>query len=127
MRFICLAIILMFAASSCKQSAVEKKLSGCDSLQINFNDKSVATTERSAIKKLAGFLDGKKTEKFKCGYDGKLLFYKDNAVLMDVDFKFSETGCMHFLYTMDGQLISTKLNGEAADLLESLQKGRLWY
>ncbi|HSU28508.1 MAG TPA: hypothetical protein VLJ68_09020 [Chitinophagaceae bacterium] len=122
-----MAIVIVLAATSCKQSAVEKKLSGCDSLQINFNDKSVATTEKTAIKKLVGFLDGKKTEQFKCGYDGKLLFYKDNAVLMDVDFKFTEPGCMHFLYTMEGQLISTKLNGEAADLLESLQKGRLWY
>jgi len=126
MRLICFAI-LMIIASSCKQSAVENKLSGCDSLQINFNDKSVATTERSAISKLAKFLDGKKTEKFKCGYDGKLLFFKKNALVLDADFKYTQTDCMHFLYTLDNELISTKLNGEAADLLESLQKGRLWY
>src|SRR4026209_1793904 len=110
---------------SCKNSAISKELSTADSLVVNFyaikNDsviKTVNTTEDFAVKKVAGFINNKKTEEFKCGYDGNLIFFSKGGLILPVVFKYKEAGCRHFLYEMDGKTISTKMNNEAADFLQ---------
>ena len=134
MKSIFAFLLYIVILSSCSQSALSKKLSGSDSLVISFNQlnsdsiaKMVATTEKTAIKKLIRFIDGKETEKFKCGYDGNLVFYKEGKELLPIVFKYKDKDCRHFLLELDGKLLSNKMNKEAADFLQSLQEGKTWY
>jgi hypothetical protein len=115
-------------------SPSSKQLSGSDSLVINFNtpqsntiDKTMTTTESKAIDKLVRFTGGKKTEAYKCGYDGNLMFYKKGELLGDVSFNYSGDGCHHFIMDIKGELVSTAMSNEAADFLKSLAEGKNWY
>jgi hypothetical protein len=121
-------------AIGCKNSALAKKLSGSDSLVISFKEpnggsviKTVSTTENKAIHKLIDFIDAKPTEEFKCGYDGNLIFFSKGEILLPVIFKYKDKDCRHFLFELDGKLVSTKMNNEAADFLESLEQGKTFY
>jgi hypothetical protein len=133
MRLFAFVFIVLITAN-CKNSAVAKKLSGSDSLVITFNApnsdsiiKTVSTTEKNAINKVIDFIDAKPTEELKCGYDGNLIFFSKGQVILPIVFKYKEQGCRHFLFESDGKLISTKMNNEAADFLESLEQGKLFY
>lgn len=127
-----IATILLSCGGS--SSSISKQLSASDSLVINFTapqsgsiSKSVTTTEAKAIHKLARFVDGKKAEEFKCGYNGSLLFFSNGKLLNDVSFNYSETGCQHFLLSVDGKLEITEMSNEAVDFLKSLADGKDWY
>jgi len=73
------------------------------------------------------FVDSKAAEGFKCGYDGNLTFFSNGQPLLPVVFKYKEASCRHFLFEFDGKLMSNKLSNEAADFLESLEKGNNQY
>ncbi len=129
-----LATVLFLAACSNSGSAIDKQLSGSDSLVINFNTpqtsnikKTVTTTEKTAIKKLAAYVDSKTGEAYKCGYDGNLMFYKNGVVVGDVSFNYSGDGCHHFMQVVNDQLTPTTMSNEAADFLKSLAEGKGWY
>jgi hypothetical protein len=120
--------------SSCSHSALSKKLSGSDSLVINFyaagSDsivKTVQATDDNAIHKMVDFMDKKSANEFKCGYDGNLIFFSKGQPLLPVVFKYKEPGCRHFSFELDGKLVNTKMNNEASDFLESLEKGSMYY
>jgi hypothetical protein len=127
-------VFIVLIAIGCKNSAVEKKLSGSDSLVITFNIpnsdsiiKTLTTTESNAIDKVIDFIDGKPAKEFKCGYDGNLIFFSKGQVLLPVVFKYKEVDCRHFLFELNGKLVSTKINNETADFLESLEEGKIFY
>lgn len=129
-----LLVVILIIQISCKQSAVGKKLKGCDSLIITFNEqgtdavvRKVSTTETTAIQKLARFLDGTKTGEYKCGFDGNMQFFKAGRQILPVVFKYSEDGCRAFVFDFDNKVISTKMSNEAANFLRSLAGGRNWY
>ncbi len=133
MRYILLVSILCILFS-CKQSALSKQLAGSDSLVINFNhpqtatiDKTVTTTESSAIRRLSQFVDGKESALFKCGYDGNMLFYSKGEKKAEVVFQYRIDSCRHFVYEEDGVLTGARMNNEAADFLHSLSMGKTWY
>ena len=116
--------------TACSDSAVSKKLSASDSLVISFNApnsdsivKTFSATQKNAIRKMADFIDAKTTKEFKCGYDGNLIFYSNGQTLLPVVFKYKQTDCHHFLFEWEGKTMSTKMSKEAADFLESLEKG----
>jgi hypothetical protein len=129
-----LVAVFFFTQFSCTQPAIVKKLKGCDSLVIAFGKpgsggftREITTTETKAIQKLARFLHGAETEKYKCGFDGNMLFFKAGRPVMPVVFKYSESGCRAFEFDLDNKVISTKMSNEAADFLKSLSEGRSWY
>lgn len=132
MRIIILAAIII--SFSCNNSSpTYKKLSVSDSLIINFNRpqsdtiaKTISTTEKVAIKKLAGFIDSEASPAYKCGYNGNILFYDNGSLVADVAFNYGE-GCRHFIQIISDQLSSTKMSNEAADFLQSLAEGKSWY
>lgn len=133
MRLLFLFIILACLAS-CGGSPVSKKLALSDSLVITFNIPDtdsvinlVSTTDKKAIRKLAGFVAGKKKEQGKCGYDGNLVFYYKGAVWVPVVFKYSNAGCRQFLFDMDNKVMSTDMSDEAVNFLKSLAEGKNWY
>ena len=133
MKIILLSFLVVLLASSCSKGG-SANLSGSDSLVINFNtkgtntiEKTVTTTEKNAIKKLARFIDGKTAPEYKCGYDGNMIFYKDGKEAGDVSFNFSGEGCRHFIQLVDAKLQSTKMSDEAVDFLKSLSEGKNWY
>jgi hypothetical protein len=130
MKIIFLYTLLLLLASCGGGSAISKKLATCDSLVITFNYgmsdsviKTVSTTEKKALTKVAGFLSGKKTEQFKCGYDGNIVFYKKGQILLPLVFKYTEEGCRHFLFDMDNKVMSTEMSNEAVDFFKSLLAG----
>jgi hypothetical protein len=123
-------LFLPFIFCSCKQSAIEKSFSSADSLVIHFKDeqagivtKTVETTEAPALRRMTQFIDAPETEQFKCGYDGKMFFFRKGERMQEVDFKMKNDSCRHFSFLLDGKLISTKMNNEAADFLDALEKG----
>ncbi|MEO7923613.1 MAG: hypothetical protein ABIR30_08035 [Chitinophagaceae bacterium] len=133
MRIISLLIAGLLLISCSDNSAVSKKLSGSDSLIINFKDissgritKSLVTTELKAIKRLQQFVAGKSTEEYKCGYNGSLLFYEKGNLVSDVSFNYAKD-CAHFLLSVQEKLVSTKMSNEAADFLVGLEQGKDWY
>ncbi|NOT51944.1 MAG: hypothetical protein HOP10_11790 [Chitinophagaceae bacterium] len=135
MKTMLVAIIVVLSYISCgKQSAVSKKLSGCDSLVIIFNKPNtdevvnmVSTTDKKAIRKLTGFLDGKEMDRSQCGYDGHMIFYKNGQRVMPVVFNFNEKDCHHFLFDIDNKNSSTIMSNEEMDFLTSLKEGKTWY
>ena len=123
-------LLLMFIVCSCKQSAIEQNFSSADSLVIHFKDeqagivtKTVETTEAAALRRMTQFIDAPETEQFKCGYDGKMFFFKNGERMQEVDFKMKIDSCRHFSFLLNGKLMSTKMNNEAADFLDALEKG----
>ena len=125
-----LLIILVILFCSCNQSAIKQNFSSADSLVIHFKDeqagvvtKTVQTAESKAINRMIEFIDAKETEQFKCGYDGKMFFYAKGQKMQEVDFKMKNDSCNHFAFLMNGNLMSTKMSGEAIDFLNALEQG----
>lgn len=134
MRAVLFAFLALFCFSCGKRSAVSKKLSGCDSLVITFTAPNIdsaisiqTTTEKKAIRKLAGFLGGKQVSVSDCGFDGHMIFYKNGQQVMPVVFKFSEDTCRYFLFTPEQEAVTTRISNEGVDLLKSLKGGKNWY
>ena len=120
--------------ASCKNSDVSKSFSGADSLVIHFKDeqagtvtRSVEATDSKAIKRVTDFIDVSATEDFKCGYDGKIFFFNKGIQLQEVDFMMKDKTCRHFSFLLEGKLMSTKMNNEAADFFMGLAEGKSWY
>ena len=115
---------------SCKQSAIKQSFSSADSLVIHFKGeqagvvtKTVQTTESKAMGRMIEFIDTKETEQLKCGYDGKMFFYHNGQEIQEVDFKMKNDSCNHFAFLLNGNLMSTKMSGEAIDFLNALEQG----
>ncbi|HET9432943.1 MAG TPA: hypothetical protein VFO37_04260 [Chitinophagaceae bacterium] len=129
--FITAAVILL---CSCKQSAIKQSFSGADSVVIHFKDeqagvitRTVQTAESKAINRIIEFMDAKAAEQFQCGYDGKMFFYDKGQKIQEVDFKMKNDSCNHFAFLLNGNLMSTKMSGEAIDFLNALEQGMPTY
>ena len=134
MKFYLLVVLTSILYCSCKQSAIKQNFSSADSLVIHFKDeqagvvtKTVQTAESKAINRMIDFIDAKETEQFKCGYDGKMFFYTKGQKIQEVDFKMKDDSCNHFAFLLNGKLMSTKMNNEAVDFLDALEKGMPTY
>ena len=134
MKKILPVLIMIMVVTGCKQSAIKQNFSSADSLVIHFKDeqagvvtKTVQTTESNAMNRLIEFIDAKETEQFKCGYDGKMFFYTKGQKMQEVDFKMKNDSCNHFAFLLNGKLMSTKMNNEAVDFLDALEKGMPYY
>ncbi len=131
MRPVVLILSLAYLCSCSGNQEVSGKLSGSDSLVINFYAtqsetivNTVSTTEKSAIRRLSEFVSAKETGIFKCGYDGTLLFYEKGKLVSDVSFQYRDASCRHFLLDIKGELKSTRMSNEAADFLKGLAEGK---
>ena len=129
-----LFFVLLFSFCSCKQSVIKQSFSSADSLVIHFKDeqagvvtKTVQTTESNAINRMIEFIDAKETDQLKCGYDGKMFFYTKGQKIQEVDFKMKNDSCNHFAFLVNGNLMSTKMSGEAIDFLNALEQGMPTY
>ena len=130
MKNILVFILLLLVFPSCQQSAIKQNFSSADSLVIHFKDeqagivtKTVQTTESKAINRMIEFIDAKEMEQLKCGYDGKMFFYQKGQKMQEVDFKMKDDSCNHFAFFLNEKLVSTKMNSEAVDFLDALEKG----
>ena len=84
----------------------------------------VILRDKKEIADLANFMESGTTEDLKCGYDGSLHFFKNNAVIKDIDFRMNDVACMHFSFLMNGKSYSTKLSADAKKFLEKVDKGK---
>jgi len=130
MKKILPVFLMIMVVTSCKQSAIKQGFSSADSLVIHFKDeqagvitKTVQTAESKAINRMIEFIDAKETEQFRCGYDGKMFFYTKGQKIQEVDFKMKNDSCNHFAFLLNGNLMSTKMSGEAIDFLNALEQG----
>ncbi len=134
MRFL-LPLLMIISLLSCNESSeLEKQLSGCDSLEINFNEsgtnrimKTVTTTEKNAIKKLIHFVNGNPSTANQCNYDGNLMFHRDGKLIGDFSFNYTGDSCRYFIQEQKGSLLSSKMSNEAVTFLKSLAEGNSWY
>lgn len=125
----CITICLLFI--SCVHSPLINQLQHSDSLIIRFlkpgTDDVIKVVESNnpyAIKDLLRFADGEPTNEFKCGYDGKALFYKKGILAGDITFNYLGDGCQHFLYMANGKLTATKMCNEAIDFFKALASSK---
>lgn len=123
--------IVTFVLSCSKPTGIKDLVSGSDSAAINFykGDGSMDTVvqvvilrNRKEITDLGALLESGINENRKCGYDGSLHFFKNNAVIKDVDFRMNDTECMHFSFVINGKPYQTKLSAAAKQFLESKTK-----
>jgi hypothetical protein len=128
--------LLLFSAAliffSCNSATgIKEMVSNSDSVAINFykGDGTTDTVVRVSIlrnkKEIAGladFIESGTTKGPKCGYDGSLHFFKNDAVIKDVDFRMNDAACMHFSFVMNGKLYATKLSAAAKQFLQSVNK-----
>jgi hypothetical protein len=127
----CLWLCFIVALSvSCRSSSVNLIFSPADSLVIYFKNeqqgkitRTVQTAEAHAIRRVIEFIDGEKSPLYKCGYDGKMYFFKKGEKMQEVDFKMKDAACNHFAFVLNGQLMSTKMSSEAVDFFDALEKG----
>jgi hypothetical protein len=134
LKTISLIIISVCLISCGNHSAISKKLSGSDSLVITFNVSNtdsvinmVSTTEKKAIRKLSGFLNGKEQKNDSCGFDGNMIFYRRGEIVQTVIFQYSDKSCRHLLYELDNKVMNVSMSNEAEELLKSLGTGRAFY
>lgn len=129
-----LLFALIFSAfTSCQSSGSVKGVKNADSLVITFNVPgsdsvltTVSTTEKKAIRKLAGFMDGKERGKPGCGFGGNMIFYVQKRQLLPVVFHYDKD-CRYFMYEKEQKLLYTEMSDEAVDFLKSLAEGKNWY
>ncbi len=130
LRLITFLFFMMALYSSKQPSIISQQLSTSDSLIIQFfNDdeviyKAVTSPEKTAIRKLINFVDASPSEAFKCGSDGRLIFFSKEKELKQIKFKNKEKGCRYFSLLLNDKITHTEINNEAADFLSSLEKGK---
>ena len=125
----CCLILFLCIFSSCKESKVHGSFTQADSLVIHFKDKAgtkvektVQTAEYNAISRMADFIDAPATQMFKCGFNGKMFFFKEDNLIQEVDFQYEMEECRHFVFMLEGKLMSTRMNNEATDFLDALRR-----
>jgi hypothetical protein len=125
---------IVFVLASCNQTneKLKERISNSDSVAIKFYkgdgtiDSVVAVKifrDSKTVNQLANLIaERNSSEKFKCGYDGSIHFFKMNSVVQDIDFKMNDANCMYFSFLQEGKMQVTLLSPQAKQLLESLQK-----
>lgn len=121
-------IILLTVFTSCDRSAISKKLSKADKLEIRYSmsqsdviEKSITTANKHTMNKVIGFLDNSPTVQFTCGYDGKLIFFAGGEQLHIIDFM-SDKDCRHFSFMVDEKIMSIKMSNTAAEFFTVLKE-----
>lgn len=126
-------IISIFIVTSCRYTNKELKehIINTDSIAINYfpGDGTMDTVvavkiirEKKNIEQLATFVAARSTaEKYNCGVDGSLHFFKMSKVIQDVDFRMNAGDCMHFSFLQKGELKTSVLTNEAKELLTALK------
>ena len=120
-----LSFILFF--TSCKQTAIEEKLSDTDSVMVQFYTEdgmiynAVTSTEKPAIKKLTSFLENKTGIPGKCVESGKVQFFSKRKLTLDATYHLFNNSCRYFSYRIDTSVYYIAMSNEAFDFLQSLR------
>lgn len=129
-----LTALVIITASACNTAnkKIKERISVADSVAINYftgdgkMDTVVAVKiirDKKTILQLADLIAAhKKATIGKCGYDGSLHFFKENAVMQDIDFRMNDVNCMQFSFLQEGKPVAAILSAEAKQLLESIRK-----
>lgn len=134
MKPILILAITAITAVSCEPTAIRASFRDADSLVVHFKNnagneisKTVQTTDKNAISRVIDFIDAPLAEQFQCGYDGKMFFYRDDKLYQEADFNRMEGSCRIFSIVVDGKLIHTRMNNEAMDFFNALERGDIIY
>ena len=131
MRSIFLLLFIVSLNACNKPTGIKNLVTDADSVAINFfkGDGSMDSVHRVLIIKnkktiegLASQIESKQLAIQNCGYDGSLHFFKNDIVVQDVSFRMNAADCMHFIFSLKGEIYSTQLSTAAKELLQSLNK-----
>lgn len=118
---------------SCGPKGLAKKYRGADSLVIRFYvpgtdsvEKEVATTDKTALRKLLQYMDTSPADSTACGYSGDMAFYLQGQLVLPVVFQAANPDCRRFIYEENNRTSTTMMGNEAASFLESVRVGRGW-
>jgi hypothetical protein len=127
-----LIFILSFILFSCDNS-VEDKLEditeNSDKVEIffyngmesNIDDKSkiVVISDKNEIERIMKFVSSEDTPEYKCGYNGSISFFKENVLLLEMEFNI-EVQCNHFSFILNSAIFYKEMTGEGRSYLENL-------
>ena len=131
MKYFFIAGLTLMQFSCNRPTGIKEAIAGADSVAINFfkGDGTPDTVtnmimlkDKSLINKLADFVEAGKTDNYKCGYDGSIHLFKRDVAVKNIDFSYNDTKCMHFSFTLENKIFSTKLSAEALQFLQSVNK-----
>jgi hypothetical protein len=130
-NFCLLIAMLVIAGCSQPDKALQQRITGADSVAINFfrGDGTMDTVvevriirDKLQLDRLAQLIAAKPVHSNdQCGYDGSLHYFKMNQVVQDVNFRMAK-GCMYFSFVESGVRMVTALSGDAKDLINSWRK-----
>lgn len=91
------------------KASLEFYIDGTSTLQVE------ETTDPATIRRWASFISKEKTPAYTCGYDGRIVFTKEQQTY-DVNFNMADS-CRHFMYIIDDALYTRKITDEGATYL----------
>lgn len=124
-------ILCFIFISSCKQSPVAEALSQTNRVVIHFIEqgkiiKTVTTEENSAIKKMIYALDKGEAKTTNCEINGRMIFYKNDIELQQVNFS-NNPDCQYYSYYFENNLSYSAMTNETANFLQSVKEGLDFY
>lgn len=124
-----LALVLL---ASCESNEITNELVQSDSINIQFANSPThsMSTDKDAIKKLAGFIGRKeKTLPLECEIkpSGMIFFYLDGRSKHEVTFTDLSQKCRYFITKLNDKTVYTVVSNEAADFLAAIRDGKSTY
>jgi len=126
------SIVIILTACNRPNKKLKEQLSNADSVAINYfkGDGTMDSvvdvrviTDKNMLGDIITFVSESSAKPGKnCGYDGSLHFFKNNAVVKDIDFRMNDSTCMFFKFKQDGQQAATTLSEDARRLLRMIRK-----
>jgi hypothetical protein len=127
-------VTMFFLSCSKKDKALHTHISNADSVAINFfkGDGTMDTViavkiirDKNTMAQLAAMVSQDKVNSLnKCGIDGSLHFFKQDRVIQDVDFSYTNQQCPYFFYAFKGKKTCSRLPAAAAVLLQGVAGGK---
>ncbi len=130
-KYIVITAAVLFSSCNHAGKALKEKITGADSVAINFfkGDGSMDTvtavkiiSDKTIMQQLTDAATAQTaTAKTGCGYDGSIHFFRNNMVVQDIDFRMNSDDCNQFTFVIGGENMATALSGDAKTLLQQVK------
>jgi hypothetical protein len=120
------SLAIIFSGCSSKNNSVREYVKNADSASIAFyasSDSSsrIVIKDKSTIKKLGEYIDGKPMQPGKCSDSGSIWFYEGTRKKMQVDFSLN-SGCNYFSYMMNDKIYAKTMSEDATQYLNGIME-----
>ena len=131
--FIILILILLFSCSNNLGKYFYSNLNKADSVKIIFykDNKSLFNDTiikydfknfkfKSQEKIFKKFISNENRPFFKCGYTGKIIYYRNNSILLEAEFNIFDE-CSHIVFEYKNKIYSKKISNNSLQFLKNLR------